>query len=74
MNEPLYREVYRGIGFHLTHKGYWVFDAVPPTSGSWSDFFLKHETEKLLGPQFDPHPGIPLIRRAIDRFHLAIQP
>ena len=53
-----YRETYRGIGFHLTSKGFWIFDDVPPNNGYWTRYFKDGEEECAES-----------MRRAIDRYH-----
>lgn len=58
--EAEYREVYRGIGFHKTCKGYWLFDEQPPAGKwrHWSRYVDIHRPE-----------GAQAMRDAIDRMH-----
>ena len=52
------RETYRSIGFHCTHKGYWIFDA-PPPAGKWKHWCRYVDTKQDEGAQS--------MRDAIDR-------
>lgn len=62
-----YHETYRKIGFHLTDKGYWIFDDLPPAGRyrHWSSYLMPDEQKK-----FDKDT----MRLAIDRYYLAITP
>ncbi len=43
-----YQEIYRGIGFHLTGKGYWFFDEIPPRHPyRWSAYVTEDDDKSL---------------------------
>ena len=63
----VYKETYRGIGFHLTNKGYWFFDDVPKDGGfrHWSSYLSEQE---------QANPDMTTMRLAIDRHHRKAHP
>jgi hypothetical protein len=64
----LYQETYRGIGFHLTAKGYWFFNAVPPHDGlhrAWRDYFSLDDQARI--ERHDPADAV-VMRRAINAY------
>ena len=54
------QETYRGISFHRTHKGYWIFDA-PPPPGKWAHWCRYVDTSMADTAES--------MRAAIDRIH-----
>lgn len=63
--EPLYKETYRGVGFHKTHKGYWIFDENP--FRSWNRYFTRSDEEGPPPNELPDDEVVAMIRRAIDR-------
>ena len=64
MLDPLYKETYRGVGFHETHKGYWVFDE--SIVEGWTRYF-DTDIEDFIGGDCERGRVIAMIHRAIDR-------
>ena len=60
----LYEETYRGIGFHETHKGCWVFDE--NLFEGWSRYF-DADINDLVSGDNEQERVIATIHRAIDR-------
>ena len=61
-----YQEVYRGIGFHLTEKGFWFFNEVPSGGGhrAWADYLSLQEQIAI---DQGTRAGARVMRAAIDR-------
>lgn len=70
----LYVESYKGIGFHITSKGYLVFDQFLPScrdgeKRNWSGLFSKDEIAIVIDHSKSHEERAAVVRKVIDRIY-----
>jgi len=67
--KPEYKETYRGITFHKTRNGFWLFnESVPNNPGSyWSRYATNNELRLIGNPKADIKVVAKIMRAMIDR-------